>query len=66
MNKGLFQTSHTVLNYTFIFLRFYLFIFKEMGREGESEGEKHQCVFASHWPPLGAWPTTQAYTLTGS
>ena len=28
----------------FIFLRFYLFIFKEMGKDGEREGEKHQCV----------------------
>ena len=29
------------------FLRFYLFIFRERGREGEREGEKHQCVAAS-------------------
>ena len=31
--------------------RFYLFIFRERGREGEREGEKHQCVVAS-WAPL--------------
>ena len=31
----------------------YLFIFKERGREGEQEGEKHQCVVASHAPPPG-------------
>ena len=24
-----------------------------MGREGEREGEKHQCVVASHTPPTG-------------
>ena len=24
-----------------------------MGREGEREGEKHQCVVASHAPPTG-------------
>ena len=30
-----------------------LFIFREMGREGEREGEKHQCVVASHEPPTG-------------
>ena len=24
-----------------------------MGREGEREGEKHQCVDASHAPPTG-------------
>ena len=28
---------------SFIFLRFYLFTFREKGREGEREGEKHQC-----------------------
>ena len=26
-----------------IFFRFYLLIFRERGREGEKEGEKHQC-----------------------
>ena len=33
-------------------LRFYLFIFRESGREGERE-EKHQCVVASQVPPTG-------------
>ena len=28
----------------FFFLRFYLFCFRERGREGEREGEKHQCA----------------------
>ena len=36
-----------------VFKRFYLFIFKERGREGEREGEKHQCVVASRTPPTG-------------
>ena len=31
---------------------FYLFIFRER-REGEREGEKHQCVVASHAPLTG-------------
>ena len=35
------------------FLRFYLFIFREKGREGEGKGEKHQCVVASHASPTG-------------
>ena len=36
------------------FLRFYyLFIFREKGRVGEREGEKHQCVVASHMPSTG-------------
>ena len=30
----------------------YLFIFRER-REGEREGEKHQCMGASHMPPTG-------------
>ena len=33
--------------------RFYLLIFRERGREGEREGEKHQCVVASCTPPTG-------------
>ena len=32
---------------------FYLFIFREMGREGE-RGRKHQCVVASHGLPTGS------------
>ena len=34
------------------FLRFYLFTL-DRGKEGEREGEKHQCVVASHTPPTG-------------
>ena len=30
-----------------------LFIFRETGRERKTEGEKHQCVVASHAPPTG-------------
>ena len=32
---------------------FYLFIFRERGREEEREGEEHQCVVASCMPPTG-------------
>ena len=44
--------------YLFIFVcflkkRFYLFIFRERGKEGE-KGEKHHSVFASCTPPTGA------------
>ena len=50
--------------FSFFFLKImYLFIFRERGREGEREREKHQCVVH---PLLGAWPTTQACTLTGN
>ena len=41
------------------FLRFYLFTFRERGREGE----KHQYVVASYSP---YWPSTQACALTGN
>ena len=34
------------------YLRFYLFTVRE-GEGGEREGEKHQCVVASHAPPPG-------------
>ena len=33
------------------FKRFYLFIFTQREKEGETEGEKHQCVVASHEYP---------------
>ena len=31
-----------------IIFKFYVFIFSQRGRVGEIEGEKHQCVVASH------------------
>ena len=50
----------------FHFLRCYLFIFRDRGREGERKGKKHRC---DQWPLLGNWrtkPTTQAFALTGN
>ena len=41
------------------FLRFYLCIFREKGREGEREGEIHQCVVASHAAPTRGGPGSQ-------
>ena len=38
-------------NTTSFFKRFYLVL--ERGKEGEREGEKHQCVVASHMPATG-------------
>ena len=35
----------------YFFKKNYLFIFRERGREEEREGEKHQCVVASHVAP---------------
>ena len=48
-----------------IFKRFYLFIFRQKGRQGERKGEKHQCVVASHALPTGDL-ATQACALTGN
>ena len=44
-----------ILNFffKFLFLKKILFIFRERGREGEREGEKHQCVVVSHAPSTG-------------
>ena len=38
------------LLYLFIFFCLYYF-FRQRGKEGEREGEKHQCVVASYVPP---------------
>ena len=48
------------------FQRFCLFISRGRGREGEREGQKYQCVVASHAPPAGAWPATLVCALTGN
>ena len=37
----------SALHFIYLFIRFYLFIFRERRREGEREGKKHQCVVAS-------------------
>ena len=35
------------------FLKYFIYLFLERGREREREGEKHQCVVASCMPPTG-------------
>ena len=37
----------------FLFIFFKDLFILDRGREGEREGEKHQCVVASHVPPTG-------------
>ena len=46
-----FKSEKKFLKYFSLKKTFYLFIFRERGREGEREGEKHQC--ASCAPPTG-------------
>ena len=51
-NDLISKTGETSLVYR-IFKKYFIlfFIFRERGREGERQGEKHQCVFASCMPP---------------
>ena len=53
MNMGYVKGLGKNLNEIIFKKIFYLFIFRERGREGEREGEKHQCVVASCAPPTG-------------
>ena len=45
-------TYYVPIIYLFI-LKYFIYLFLERGREGEREGEKHQCVVASRAPPTG-------------
>ena len=50
--KSVEEQSSSIIFFLFFikkcsFLRFYLFISRETGREGERKGEKHQCVVTS-------------------
>ena len=50
----LFLLDSTMMSESAIYVSFFfkiLFIFRQRGREGEREGEKHQCVVATHAPP---------------
>ena len=42
-----------------------MYLFLER-REGEREGEEHQCVGTSRASPLGSWPTAQARAPTSN
>ena len=44
------EKSNEVIIY---FLKDFIYLVLEEGREGEREGEKHQGVVASHRPPTG-------------
>ena len=50
----------------FLFLRFYLFIFRKRGRERVREGENISMWLPLLCPLLGTWPATQACVLTGN
>ena len=44
----------------------YIYLFLERGEGKEKEGEKHQCVVASHTSCTGDLAHTQACALTGN
>ena len=46
-------SSTMILFFYLLLFRFSLLIFREKGREGQREVEKHQCVVASRTPPTG-------------
>ena len=53
-NNDLANSFIVFILFYFYFLKdFIYFIFTQRGREGEKEGEKHQCVVASHVPHTG-------------
>ena len=68
------QLSHTSQgdHFELFFFRFYLFTFRERGREGEREGEKHWCVSdrliscLSKTAPTGDLASNPACALTGN
>ena len=55
------------MHFTFFFKDF-IYLFLERGQEGETEGEKHQCVGASGPPPVSdmpdASPSASLHSLT--
>ena len=61
MTNFIFTAKHFVF-----FKKHFIYFFLKKGEGKEKEGEKHQCVVASHAPPTGTWPATQAYALTGN
>ena len=52
--------------FTLFLFKDFIYFLRERGREGERDGEKHQCVVASHATQLRTWPATEACALTGN
>ena len=58
--------SVDLIFFIFIFFKIHLFIFRQMEMEGEREGEKLQCVVASHALPTGDLAHNSGRYLTGN
>ena len=52
-NKILIIFSRMFSKLFLLFFKDFIYLFLERGRVGEREGEKHQCVVASHVAPTG-------------
>ena len=52
-------------NVFLIFKKYYIYLFLERG-EGREKEERNHMWLPLTWPPLGTWPTTQVYALTGN
>ena len=65
----MFTTPIQIYAFYFYFfkfiLKYFIYLFLERGRDGDREGEEHQCVVASR-APQGTWPATQACALMGN
>ena len=59
------QILSMIKSFHSFFLRFYLVIFRERGKEGERERNINVWLPFTR-PLLGTWPTTQARALTGN
>ena len=47
------EAARTSMFFNYFFKDFVYYFFREREREGEVEGEKHQCVVAVHMSPTG-------------
>ena len=58
----IYYSPEDVIKNANLFKRFYFFISRERGREGERETSMCSCLL--HTPHWGTWPTTQACALS--
>ena len=61
----LYVLYFTIIINDVYFFKDFIYLFLERGREGEREGEKHQCVVATHTPFTGDLAHNPGWALTG-
>ena len=45
------EIYHSAFDQGICFFKYFIYLFVEKGERREKEGEKHECVVASHTPP---------------